>query len=285
MFGYIKTDTPNIYIKDEILYKAMYCGLCKGIGKTCGTRARFCLNYDLTFLSLLCHNILNIDVKVEKEHCYIHWLKKRPIASVDELTEKIARLNIILAYNKIKDDVIDNNKGRLKRAFFKKAYRLAKKEEPELNAIVENRYNELLELEKNNCDSFDIIADPFGKMMQEVFKEIIKDKFNEDFAMLSYSIGKWIYLIDAIDDFDKDIKNNDYNVFILNKKECQTKKEYISKNASDLQLLFGTIISDIISYSDKIDYKFNHDLLDNILKKGIFKQTKIILEEKNEKEL
>ena len=40
MFGYIRTDTPYLYIKDDTLYKAMYCGLCKGIAQSCGQKAR-----------------------------------------------------------------------------------------------------------------------------------------------------------------------------------------------------------------------------------------------------
>ena len=72
MFGYVKTDTPYVYMKDNILYKAMYCGLCKGIGKKCGQKGRLCLSYDLTFLSLFAHNVLGQDVKVNKERCVIH---------------------------------------------------------------------------------------------------------------------------------------------------------------------------------------------------------------------
>ena len=53
MFGYIRTDIPNMIVKDTVLYKALYCGLCKSIGKTCGTCGRFTLNYDLTFLSAI----------------------------------------------------------------------------------------------------------------------------------------------------------------------------------------------------------------------------------------
>ena len=34
MFGYVRYDLPNLYIKDMMLYKAMYCGLCKGIAQS-----------------------------------------------------------------------------------------------------------------------------------------------------------------------------------------------------------------------------------------------------------
>ena len=120
MFGYVKVDLPNLYIKDNVLYKAMYCGLCKGIGKNCGQRGRLTLSYDLTFLSVLLHNVCNVDVKVERQKCVIHQFKKRPIATYDELTGKIANLNIILAYYKVVDDIIDSKTGKLKKAMLKR---------------------------------------------------------------------------------------------------------------------------------------------------------------------
>ena len=36
MFGYISPDAPYLFKKDETLYKALYCGLCKSIGAGCG---------------------------------------------------------------------------------------------------------------------------------------------------------------------------------------------------------------------------------------------------------
>ena len=61
MFGYVRTDVPYLYIKDERLYKAMYCGVCKGIAQVCGHSARMGLSYDVTFLSVIMHNIIGID--------------------------------------------------------------------------------------------------------------------------------------------------------------------------------------------------------------------------------
>ena len=227
MFGYIKTDFPNMYIKDTVLYQVMYCSLCKGIGQTCGQKARFVLNYDLTFLSVLLHNLSDFDVKVEKQHCVIHRFRKRPIALVDDLTKRIASLNVILAYHKLNDDVIDNGKGKIKRSFFKKSYKKAKKLEPQIDAIVKERYKELLKLEKNNCDSADIVADPFGNMMQEIVQILMGDKCNDVLNELAYNLGKWIYLIDALDDFDKDKKKKNYNVFINAYQNIETQEQLL----------------------------------------------------------
>ena len=64
MFGYVRYDLPNLCIKDFMLYKALYCGLCKSIGAACGQRARLSLTYDVTFLSALLHNMTGTDIRV-----------------------------------------------------------------------------------------------------------------------------------------------------------------------------------------------------------------------------
>ncbi len=280
MFGYVKTDMPNMYVKDTVLYKAMYCGLCKSIGKTCGQKARLVLNYDLTFLSLLVHNLLDVDVKIEKQRCVVHQIRKRPIAVPDEVSKRIASLNVILAYYKLCDDVIDNKKGRFKRAFFKKAYKKACKSESELDKIVKKRYSELLEYEKSACDSIDFVADPFGCMMQEIVEVLLGDRFDENVSKLAYALGKWIYLIDALDDFDKDLKKRNFNVFVNSNPSIKSKSELIKDKNREIACVFGAILNEINEYSRLLTYNFNHDLIDNVLQRGILMQTKNIMESK-----
>ena len=285
MFGYVKTDIPNMYVKDTILYKAMYCGLCKGIGKVSGQRARLVLNYDLTFLSVLLHNLSDIDVKIEKQRCIAHQIKKRPVAVPDKLTEKIGAFNVILAKYKILDDVIDSGKGRIKNAFFSKAYKKAKNFAPELDEIVDKNYKILREYEKNNSDSIDMVSDSFGNMISQAVEVLLQEKIDDNVTRLSYNLGKWIYLIDALDDFDKDKKKGNFNVFINIFKDVNDKKTLLEKHRDFIVEIFSQIIFDIEELAKKLDYKFNHDLTDNVLLLGLKQQTKSIMEKINERKL
>ena len=278
MFGYVKTDFPNLYVKDVTLYKAMYCGLCKGIGKTCGQRGRLVLNYDLTFLSVFLHNLLGKDVKIENQRCIIHHIRKRPVAIPDDLTCRIASLNVLLARYKLNDDVSDEKKGRLYRAFLNKEYKKARKQEPELDKIVKESYLDLVAYEKTNGDSVDRSADPFGCMMRKIVACLMGEKATEQVLQIAYNLGKWIYLIDALDDFDKDKKKSSFNVFVNANPTISCKKELIEKQGKELVVIFGTVLSDIEILAKQLDYRFNHDLTDNVLIKGLKVQTKNILE-------
>lgn len=284
MFGYVRTDFPNLYIKDSVLYRALYCGLCKGIGGTCGQCGRLALDYDLTFLSAFFHNLLGKDVEIKKKRCIVHPFIPREVAIRDEITDKIACLNVILAYHKLNDDVLDNGKGRLKRAFFKRSYKKAVKKAPELDEIVKRNYKNLLDYEKQNGDSVDISADCFAKMMQEIGASLLGDKNTDEVQNLNYNLGKWIYLIDALDDFDKDKKKKNYNPLVLSYPEINTKKELVEIKGAEISYMFGTILSSIAVDAKKLKYSFNHDLTDNILFRGIPLKTKEVMEGKKKKE-
>ena len=176
MFGYVRYDLPNLLIKDFMLYKALYCGLCKSIGASCGQRARLSLTYDVTFLSALLHNMTGTDIRVEKQNCFEHTIRKRPIAVVDDLTMELGALNTVLTYYKLADDVADGSGGRVKRAWFKKGFRLAKKRYPEMVALVEEYVSAQAAVEKKRSPSPDEAAEATALLMQKLCVHFLREK-------------------------------------------------------------------------------------------------------------
>lgn len=275
MFGYIKTCEPYLYKKDEVLYNSLYCGVCKSIGKICGQKARLCLSFDIAFFSAVAHNILNKDVKINKKRCITHWFRKRPIADRDELTDKLADVNVLLAYYKVKDDLIDEKKGKIKNLLLKKGFKKAHKRNKEISDIINKQYNLLREEEKSNCLSLDRICDPFAKMMQDI-SDCVFNEFSTEYTQeLFYNLGKWIYLIDALDDFEKDKKSGSFNIFVnILGEDCTFENLMKFK---ELSFVLNSTFNSIRNSLDNIKFYFNKDLIDNILLRGIQEKTKSII--------
>lgn len=268
MFGYVKYDVPNLYIKDFMLYKAMYCGLCKGIGASCGQRARVGLTYDVTFLSIILHNMTGTDIRVEKQHCFEHCIKRRPIAALDELTKELGALNTVLLYFKLTDDISDGGKGRGRRLWFKKGYKRAKKKYPALVEIITRFMTEQDRTEKQRSASPDMAADPTACMMQELSDHFLKEKASEHTRQFFYQLGKWVYLIDALDDYEKDVKKKNYNPFVLSY-GAKTRSELMEQNGGEIAFLFDTLFYSMRESLSKIGFAFNRDLTDNVILRGI----------------
>ena len=276
MFGYVRTDLPHLYIKDDVLYKAMYCGVCKGIGKTCGLCARMGLSYDVTFLSVLLHNIAGIDVTIEKSHCLTHILRKKPMAKVDELTKKIGAINTELAYYKYTDDIMDGDKGRGKRLWFQRGFARARRKYPEIARIVRDNLAMQDKVEKAKIDSVDRAADATANMIAEFSDYVLGEKANVYTKNLFYALGKWIYLIDALDDYDKDVKKGAYNPFTLAYGEgC--KAQLMEKQGDSVRFIFQSVFCSIEENLAGISFKYNRDLSDNILLRGLPKTTREIM--------
>lgn len=277
MFGYVTPDKPYLYMKDDVLFKALYCGVCKAIGKTCGQISRFTLTYDITFMSAVIHNLCGVDVKIKREHCVAHPFTKRPIANVDEITEALGALNVVLAYFKLSDDVADEKKGGVKRFLIKGGYARAAKKYPEFSKIVETEYKKLSELEKNGENRIDAVCDPFSNMLKDLSRAMLGEKTTEYTDLLFYNLGKWIYLIDALDDYDKDIKKGDYNAFYV-AYGAKNYAELKEKNAQEISFILGSVLSAIDEAILKLDFKFNADLIKNIASRGTKSRTKVVLQ-------
>ena len=278
MFGYVRTDVPYLYIKDERLYKAMYCGLCKGIAQVCGHSARMGLSYDVTFLSVIMHNILGEDVKIEKQHCLAHCIRARDMAEADELTLKLGALNTLLVYYKYTDDILDGDHGRGKRLWFKQGFKRAKKKYPEIARIVKDNLARQEEVEKNKTDSLDRAADATAEMLAEFSNYALGDKATKATQNLFYSLGKWIYLIDALDDYDKDLKKGAYNPFIY-AYGAESKADLLAgEHGDEARYAFQSLFYDIRECLSQIQFRFNRDLQDNILLRGLPAVTKQVME-------
>jgi hypothetical protein len=278
MFGYVRADTPYLYIKDETLYKAMYCGVCKGIAEVCGQSARIGLSYDVTFLSVILHNIAGQDVTIEKQHCLTHCIKARAMANVDEMTRQLAAFNTVLVYYKYTDDIIDGDRGRGKRLWFKEGFKRAKKQYPEIEQIVKRNLADQEKAEKAKTDSVDRAADATANMLAEFSDYVLGEKKTPHTHNLFYTIGKWIYLIDALDDYDKDKKKGAYNPFLLAYKAGSRAALMSGKQAEEVKYVFHALFFDIRENLSHITFRFNRDLSDNILLRGLPAMTKKIME-------
>ena len=276
MFGYVRYDIAELRVKDLMLYKALYCGLCKGIAKSCGQMARIGLSYDMTFLSALLHNMTGTDVTIEQKNCFEHAVKKRPIAKVDPLTRELGALNTVLVYFKLGDDVRDKERGKGRILWFKKGYSRAKKEYPKLLEIVTAYMQEQVEAEKRGS-SPDIAADPSARMMVNLSRHFLGERASESSDELFYALGKWVYLIDALDDYDKDKKRGSFNPFVT-EYGAESKQKLLEKHKEEISFLFDSMFYAMREGLSGVKFYFNRDLTDNVILRGLPLETKRVFE-------
>ncbi|OON92480.1 MAG: hypothetical protein ATN32_09640 [Candidatus Epulonipiscium fishelsonii] len=92
----------------------------------------------------------------------------------------------------------------------------------------------------------------------------------EQLFQFGYVLGKWIYIIDALDDFPKDVKNNNFNPFYTLYYNPQLSVhenfEYMKNKAEFTLLNCGATCENILN---KLPLKKNKNLLNNIVILGM----------------
>lgn len=265
-----------MFVKDEKLYRASYCGMCKSIGKACGNFSKTALTYDVAFTSCLLHNIANCDMIVKKRRCSLHLFKRRPMAQEDEISLLLGCLNTVLAYYKLLDDKRDGDKKGLFAFVYKRGYKRALKAHPQIATIVENYINEQSELEQRNSAIIEESCEPSARMMAAASDYVLGEYATEHTNGLLYAIGKWIYLADALDDYDKDVKKGRYNVF-YNAFGQQCKQLAVQKFGEEINFIFNSLFAQMRNHLSNIKFYFNHDLTDNIILRGIPLKTQALV--------
>ena len=81
MFGYLQIQKSELLVRESEAYKAVYCGLCRQMGKDYSVFTRFTLSYDCTFYAILLMS-LNRSCKGFKDgRCTCNPLKKCKFAT------------------------------------------------------------------------------------------------------------------------------------------------------------------------------------------------------------
>ncbi|MBR3988906.1 MAG: hypothetical protein IKK10_06350 [Clostridia bacterium] len=282
MFGYVYIHKPELKVKDYEAYRGVYCSLCKTLGKHYSVFARFILNYDCTFLSLLLLSRNDGCPGFKKGRCPFNPMKKCNYTfKADDALDKGAALTVITSYYKLLDSIADG--GVLKKAgctlirpFFSSWHKKAERNFPEYETIVKEMFFSQLECEKSAEICLDMAADPTAKMLQNIMKLEAKNETEEKvFAQFGYHLGRWIYLMDAAADIDDDSKRGNFNPFLL---------KYGEKSKVDIEEVNGIISQScylLTKAYELIDKKRFTDILDNIIYNGLpVKQRNIIYPER-----
>lgn len=273
MFGYVTICEPELKMKDYRKYKAFYCGLCKVLKERYGTIGQITLTYDMTFAIILLTSLYEEKTTHEEHICKIHPVKKQSML-YNHITEYAADMNIVLAYYHMEDDWKDDSRlsaYALMKALDKKVTSIEKNYPRQCKAIKDN-LKKLYVLEKEDCDNIDKVSGCFGKLMEELFiyKE---DIWASTLRKLGFYLGKFIYIMDAYDDIEKDIISGSYNPL---------KSIYKEQGFEDRILkMLKMMMAETAAQFEKLPCIQDEDILRNILYDGVWSGYRKKINEKN----
>ncbi|MBQ8746620.1 MAG: hypothetical protein IJZ08_01970 [Clostridia bacterium] len=215
MFGYIRPLVPQMLVCENELYRAIYCGLCRAMGKHTGCASRFTLSYDFVFLCAFRSAVERVSFTVEKHRCPVHPFKARAMANDNPVFTYAAGAAAILNAAKLADDAADES-GRKRAAarLLSPAAKSIRKRAAGLDMLAESvqtRLTELSALESDGCASLDEPARVFGDLLGNIFAHGLTGNEERLSRTVGAAVGRFIYVADAADDAAEDAKSGTYN--------------------------------------------------------------------------
>ena len=273
MFGYVKVDKPEMKVKEYEAYRALYCSLCKAMRKHFGFFISLTLSYDITFLLLARLSFSGCIPSFKKGRCQYNPTKKCNYCSnSNEELKYAAAVSVMLTYFKIKDNITDGSFFKILPMYLvwplvTLKYKKAKKMYSEIALIIEECMQKQAETENKKSIITDEAAHSSADALGKIMSYGLTDE-RGDIYKFGYGTGKWVYLIDALDDLQDDIKDESYNVFAL-KHNLKTADDITEEIKQSIIATINMSHAYSVEAWERIKTKSLSPIVENVLYNGI----------------
>lgn len=262
MFGYIFVNKPEMKFKEFDLYQSYYCGLCRALKDAYGRAGQMTLSYDMTFAVLLLTSLYEPKTSLSQGKCLAHPLGKHT-ARMNKFSRYGADMNLLLSYYKCLDDWEDERKakGKAMAAVLKRKFCKAAESYPGKERLFWEKMAQIRLCEKERRMDLDEASGYFGEIMAEVLA-YYQDEWEADLRRMGFFLGKFIYLIDAYEDVEKDAKTGNYNVFSHEWQDAEFEQH--------VERVLGMMMAECSRAFERLPIVENAAILRNILYSGVW---------------
>ena len=262
MFGYIIVNKAEMKFKEFDIYHSYYCGLCRKLKEKYGLPGQMSLSYDMTFLLMLFTGLYEPKTRTGSCKCIAHPFERHEIRT-NIFTEYAADMNVLLTRYKCQDDWKDEKK------FWKLVYgKMIEGKSKRLREMYASKVrnisllmHDFSEAEKGGGADIDTMAGLFGKIMAQpaVCRE---DEWSESLSRFGFFLGKFIYLLDAYEDVEEDIRKGNFNPL---------KKKYNEPDfEEECRMILTMMMSECCREFERLPILENVEILRNILYSGVW---------------
>ena len=277
MFGYVNINGPELSDENKKIYQAYYCGLCDTLRHNSGVKGQVLLNYDMTFLIVLLTGLYELENEEKMFICPLHPAKKK-LAYVNDATRYSADMDVLMSYYNLLDDWKDdrNYPKKMLSSALKKDVKRIKAKYPRQARALENYIKRLDMLERKRETNIDAVAGLTGEMLGDLFawKD---DIWADELRCLGFYLGKFIYLMDAYEDLEKDARKNEYNPFEELARTEPNDYETIGK------LILTSMMSECSKSFERLPVLLHADIIRNILYSGVWSKYEYLQRKKNKR--
>jgi hypothetical protein len=262
MFGYIIVNKAEMKFREFDVYHSFYCGICRDLKRKYGICGQMALSYDMTFLAILLTGLYEPQTHLGSCKCVAHPFESHETRN-NIYTEYAADMNMLFAHYKCQDDwederkfwkllygrILEGKTGRLKDKYKEKIRKI--------NLLMQD----FSDVEKSSGADIDTLSGLFGRVMAEIMT-VREDEWAENLRCLGFYLGKFIYLCDAYEDVETDIKKGTSNPL--------KHKFHNPDFEEECKTILMIMMSECCKEFEKLPILENVEILRNILYSGVW---------------
>ena len=271
MFGYIAPVLSVLSEEQKQRYRSFYCGVCHALRERHGQTGRLSLSNDMTFLAMLLSSLYEPETGATDSRCGVHPVKSHAYLS-SPMIDFAADMNALLFYYKCVDQRMDDRslRGKAGENLFRKAMDKVRADYPLQAEGVRKALDELWQEEKKPDPVPDRLCNLSGEMLGSVFVPFPEDPWAGMLRSLGAGLGRFIYWMDAWEDFDEDRKKGRLNPLTV----YRDRPDYQDFCRETLEFL----IADAAECFEVLPLEQDLDILRNILYSGVWQRYTLITE-------
>jgi len=277
VFGYISPVLSVLSEEQRQRYRSFYCGVCHSLRRRHGQFCSLSLSNDMTFLALLLSSLYEPETAGNVSRCAVHPLKTHPYLSAD-MIDYAADMNALLFFHKCEDQRMDDRslRGKAGEALFRKTASEVRGHWPLQADGVEKALARLWEEEKKETPNPDLLCNLSGEMLGSVFVPKPEDIWSNVLRSVGVGLGRFIYWMDAWEDYDADRKKGRFNPLV----PWHGRPDYEAFCRETLELL----IAEAAESFEILPLEQDLDLLRNVIYGGVWQRYHLIMKKRQGKE-
>ena len=279
LLGYVRAYKPELKFKEYDVYKGVYCTLCKTLLRRYSALGQLFLSYDAAFFALVLLSLTHECPKQEASRCCYNPLKKCLSCGRGDVQDFCADMSVLLFYYKILDDLHDRGFGRKVRALLlfpaaRLMYKKAKRLRPQADAIV-SQMMAAQQMREAEDASLDAAAEPSALAFAQLAALHSGGSCVEHFF---YLLGRFVYLIDAVDDVRDDVRRRNFNP--LKTRYLQAPDAFYNYAMGLLNLNIG----ELLKAYEALELHRYEDIVYNVVFDGLYNSALFVLKKYQPKE-
>ncbi len=279
MQGYLRPQKLDLTVRQSKQHFASYCGFCQTLREEYGVLARFLVNYDSLFLQMLLEAQQKESPKPRNIRCGVKPIRPHEAIADPSAASFAAAISILTVDSKLRDVSADatfqalRHSSQFGRSALKSRIQQAEAALVVLGFAPQIIYG-LLDRQDKVEQFEDLLVAEYAEPTAEGLGAltahtaiIAKKRENEtELRKFGHALGALLYLLDAIDDIDKDIRKRSFNP-LLNPRmpTAAIERKICDSSVAQAQNLLSFLHKNVVRSFYSLKLERHSEILSNIV--------------------